>query len=47
MNKVEKMLLEEMKEDIFHKTVTDNFGFVDSLIDQNDLDKLSDKEDNE
>ena len=44
MNKVEKLLLEEMQEDVFQKTVTDDFAFVDSLIDQNDLDKLSDEE---
>lgn len=45
MNKVESMLLEQMEEEKFHQAVHDNFDFVDSLIDQNDLDKLKEKED--
>lgn len=44
VNQVEKMFLEQMQEDVFHQTVNDNFDFVDSLIEQSDLDKVSDKE---
>ena len=44
MNKIEAMLFEQMQEEKFQQTVADNFDFVDSLIDQNDLDKLSDEE---
>lgn len=45
MNKVESMLLEQMQDEMFQKTVSDNFEFVDSLIDQTDLDRIFDKED--
>lgn len=45
MNAVENALLEQMENDKFQKAVSDDFTFVDSLIDQKDLDKLN-KEDN-
>lgn len=47
MNKIEHMLLEQMKEEKFHQVVTDNFDFVDSLVDQTDLERISDEEDSE
>jgi hypothetical protein len=47
VNKIEQMLLEQMEEDKFHDVVNDDFSFADSLIDQSDLDKLNDKEDDE
>ena len=45
MNKIERMLLEQMEEEKFHQVVTDNFDFVDSLVDQTDLERISDEED--
>ena len=45
VNKIEAMLLEQMREEKFQQAVIDNFDFVDSLIDHEDLDKLSDEED--
>ena len=47
MNKVEHMLLEQMEEEKFHQVVADNFDFVDSLVDQIDLERISDEEDSE
>ena len=47
MNKIEQMLLEQMEEEKFHQTVADNFDFVDSLVDQIDLERISDEEDSE
>lgn len=40
MNDVERMLLEHHKTELFHSAMSDNFSFVDSLIDQRDLNKL-------
>lgn len=44
MNNVERLFKEQMEEERFHAVVTDKFDFVDSLVDQNDLDKLNDEE---
>lgn len=44
MNPIERMLLEQMESEKFNKTIEDDFSFTDSLIDQNDLDKIFDKE---
>lgn len=41
MNKVEKLLLEQMENEVFQKTIADDFAFADSLIDQRDLDKFN------
>lgn len=46
MNAVEKLYLEHMQDDGFQRLVHDDFGFVDNMIDQNDLNKLNDKEGN-
>ena len=46
MNNVERMFVEQMENEKFQKAVFDDFTFVDSLIDQRDLDKLSEKEGN-
>lgn len=43
MNAIELMLLEQMECDKFQMAVSDDFSFVDSLIDQRDLNKLKDK----
>lgn len=45
MNAVERMLHEQMTEEVFQRVVSDDFSFVDSLIDQHDLDKFSKEED--
>lgn len=47
MNKIEKMLLEQMEEEKFHNVANDNFDFVDPLVDRIDLDRISDEEDTE
>lgn len=47
MNKIEEMLLEQMEEEKFHQAANDNFDFVDPLVDQTDLDRISDEEDTE
>lgn len=44
MNDIEKMLFEEVQSETFQKVVSDSFSYVDSLIDQSDLDKISEKE---
>lgn len=45
MNNVEKTLLEQMENDKFQKAVRDDFSCVDSLIDQNDINKANAGED--
>lgn len=45
MNNVEAMFLEQMAKEDFQKTIGDNFDFVDSLIDQRDLNRIMDEED--
>lgn len=45
MNAVERMLYEQMTEEVFQRVASDDFSFVDSLIDQHDLDKISKEED--
>lgn len=47
MTKVEAMLKDQMETDVFHNVNTDDFGFVDNLVDQTDLDKINDKESDE
>lgn len=44
MRKIDEMFKEQMEEDVFHNVNTDDFGFVDNLVDQTDLDKINDKE---
>lgn len=34
MNAIESALLEQMEQEKFQRVVADNFGFVDSLIDE-------------
>ena len=41
MNDVETTLLEQMENEKFQKVVSDDFAFADSLIDQEDLDKIN------
>lgn len=50
MNAIEKMLFEQHQRELFQRVVSDNFSFVDNLIEQVDLDRNNiklDKEDNE
>lgn len=44
MNAIESAILKEMDETLFTNVTTDDFSFVDSLVDQQDLDKLTNKE---
>ena len=44
MNNIEKMLHEQMEEELFQNVVSDTFDFVDTLIDHEDLEKINDKE---
>ena len=37
MNNVEAMFLEQMEQKKFHDVTNDDFSFVDSLLDKNDL----------
>jgi len=46
MNDVEKLYLEQMQNEGYQRLVHDDFGFVDNMIDQNDLNKINDKENN-
>lgn len=39
MNAIEKMLFEQHQRELFHRVVSDNFNFVDNLIEQTDLDR--------
>lgn len=39
MNNVERLLFEQMNEERFQRVVSDRFSFVDSLIEQRDIDK--------
>lgn len=43
MNAIERMLLEQHKEELFQRVVSDDFSFVDSLIEQVDLDRVNNK----
>lgn len=45
MNNIEKTLLEQMEKRKFHDTITDDFEFADSLIDQNDNMEVNTNED--
>lgn len=47
MNKVEQLFMEQMEEDKFHSVVNDDFSFADSLIDNSDLDKINNEEDDD
>ena len=40
MNAIEKMLLEQHREELFQRVVSDNFNFIDNLIEQTDLDRI-------
>ena len=44
MNKVEALFMEQLDEKNFHDVVNDDFGFVDSLTDQTDLEKLEEED---
>ena len=37
MNKVEVLFLEQLESEKFHDVTNDDFSFVDSIIDQTDL----------
>ena len=39
MNAIEKMLFEQHQSELFQRVVSDNFNFVDNLIEQVDLDR--------
>ena len=47
MNGVEALLKNKMENKNFQEAVSDDFGFVDSLIDQQDLEKLNNDKENE
>lgn len=44
MNNIEKMLNEQMEQELFQNVISDTFDFVDTLIDHEDLEKISNKE---
>lgn len=44
MNKVESTLLEQMDNKLFQDVISDDFAFADSLVDNDDLNKLNIKE---
>ena len=46
MNAVEQLYLEQMQNNGYQRLIHDDFGFVDNMIDQNDLNKLNPKEGN-
>lgn len=37
MNNVEGLFLEQLESEKFHDVVNDDFSFVDSMVDENDL----------
>lgn len=41
MNEFEQMFLDNMQENTFHNVMNDSFDFTDSLIDPNDIDKVT------
>ena len=47
MNAIEKMLYEQQKSELFQRVVSENFSFIDSLIEQSDLDRLGIKMEDE
>lgn len=47
MNAIEKMLLEQHREELFQRVVSDNFNFIDNLIEQTDLDRIGYKKEDE
>lgn len=42
MNNVDNLFLEHIESEKFQHAISDDFSFVDSLIDQRDLDKIND-----
>lgn len=44
MRDIERMFIEQLDSDIFQSVVNDDFDFADSLIDNQDLDKIFNKE---
>lgn len=44
MRDVENLFLEQMESEKFQKIVNDDFSFADSLIDQEDLNKINNEE---
>lgn len=47
MNAIEKMLFEQQRSELFQRVVSDDFSFVDNLIEQVDLDRINIKLDKE
>lgn len=46
MNATERLLLEHMQNSMFQNVTSDDFAFADSLIDQEDLDKVKKEAEN-
>lgn len=47
MNAIERMLFEQHRRELFQRVVSDNFSFIDNLIEQTDLDRNNIKLDKE
>lgn len=45
MRDIDHLFLEQMESDKFQKIISDDFSFADSLIDQKDLEKINNEED--
>lgn len=46
MNDIERMIYNQMNEERFQRVISEKFSFVDSLIDQRDINKYKEAKEN-